>query len=141
MCFDEKSYKKQTVISLLPFFGRSVIPLIDINGDGRVSVEELAARTDKSMKAFYKDEANTRLKSLDTNNDGKVSWDEYTDSAEKKGGNLLVEMFCDFTGQRFSKGRSLCCARLLIKRAITSKLFRSIAAIPVEQNVSLVGCV
>ncbi|XP_073243174.1 calumenin-B-like [Porites lutea] len=64
---------------------RSVIPLIDINGDGRVSVEELAARTDKSMKAFYKDEANTRLKSLDTNDDGKVSWDEYTESAEKKG--------------------------------------------------------
>ena len=50
------------------------------------------------MKAFYKDEANTRLKSLDTNDDGKVSWDEYTDSAEKKEGNLLVEMFCDFTG-------------------------------------------
>ena len=99
MCFDEKSYKKETVISLLPFFsGRSVIPLIDINGDGRVSVEELAARTDKSMKAFYKDEANTRLKSLDTNNDGKVSWDEYTESAEKKGGNLFVETFCDFTG-------------------------------------------
>ena len=89
---------KKTVISLLPFFGRSVIPLIDINGDGQVSVEELAARTDKSMKAFYKDEANTRLKSLDTNNDGKVSWDEYTESAEKKGGNLLVETFCDFTG-------------------------------------------
>lgn len=98
MCFDEKSYKKETVISLLPFFGRSVIPLIDINGDGRVSVEELAARTDKSMKAFYKDEANTRLKSLDTNDDGKVSWDEYTESAEKKGGNHFVEMFCDFTG-------------------------------------------
>lgn len=95
-----KSYKKETVISLLPlfFFGRSVIPLIDINGDGRVSVEELAARTDKSMKAFYKDEANTRLKSLDTNDDGKVSWDEYTESAEKKGGNHFVEMFCDFTG-------------------------------------------
>lgn len=100
MYFDEKSYKKETVISLLPlfFFGRSVIPLIDINGDGRVSVEELAARTDKSMKAFYKDEANTRLKSLDTNDDGKVSWDEYTESAEKKGGNHFVEMFCDFTG-------------------------------------------
>ena len=75
-----------------------------MNGDGRVSVEELAARTDKSMKAFYKDEANTRLKSLDTNNDGKVSWDEYTESAEKKGGNLFVERFCDFTGQRYSKG-------------------------------------
>lgn len=43
------------------------------------------------MKAFYKDEANTRLKSLDTNDDGKVSWDEYTESAEKKGGNLFVE--------------------------------------------------
>lgn len=50
------------------------------------------------MKAFYKDEANTRLKSLDTNDDGKVSWDEYTDSAEKKGGNHFVEIFCDFTG-------------------------------------------
>ena len=50
------------------------------------------------MKAFYKDEANTRLKSLDTNKDGKVSWDEYTESAEKQGGNHFVEMFCDFTG-------------------------------------------
>ena len=56
------------------------------------------------MKAFYKDEANTRLKSLDTNDDGKVSWDEYTESAEKKGGNLFVETFCDFTGRTaFSK--------------------------------------
>ena len=90
--------RKQLFLYYGFFFGRSVIPLIDINGDGRVSVEELAARTDKSMKAFYKDEANTRLKSLDTNNDGKVSWDEYTESAEKKGGNLFVEMFCDFTG-------------------------------------------
>ena len=90
--------RKQLFFYYRFFFGRSVIPLIDINGDGRVSVEELAARTDKSMKAFYKDEANTRLKSLDTNDDGKVSWDEYTESAEKKGGNLFVESFCDFTG-------------------------------------------
>jgi len=65
---------------------RLVIPLIDKNGDGQISVEELAAWTGRSMKNFYKQEAENRLKTLDTNKDGKVSWEEYIKGAENRGG-------------------------------------------------------
>jgi len=65
---------------------RSVFPQIDTNGNGRISVQELASRTDRSMKAFYKQEADTRMKALDTNKDGKVTWEEYTTGAENRGG-------------------------------------------------------
>jgi len=40
------------------------------------------------MKAFYKQEADTRMKALDTNKDGKVTWEEYTTGAENRGGNI-----------------------------------------------------
>ncbi|KAJ7342694.1 hypothetical protein OS493_040662, partial [Desmophyllum pertusum] len=36
------------------------------------------------MKAFYKQEADNRLSGLDTNKDGKVSWEEYAKGAEKQ---------------------------------------------------------
>ncbi|KAL9986034.1 hypothetical protein ACROYT_G000091 [Oculina patagonica] len=65
---------------------RRIIPLIDKNGDGKISVQELAAWTDRSMKGFYKQEAESRLKELDTNKDGKVSWEEYVKGAENRGG-------------------------------------------------------
>lgn len=39
------------------------------------------------MKAFYKQEADNRLSGLDTNKDGKVSWEEYAKGAENRGGN------------------------------------------------------
>lgn len=65
---------------------RRIIPLIDKNGDGKISVQELAAWTDRSMKGFYKQEAESRLRELDTNKDGKVSWEEYVKGAEKRGG-------------------------------------------------------
>ena len=38
------------------------------------------------MKNFYKQEAENRLKTLDTNKDGKVSWEEYVKDAENRGG-------------------------------------------------------
>lgn len=65
---------------------RLVIPLIDKNGDGKITVQELAAWTGRSMKNFYKQEAENRLKTLDTNKDGKVSWEEYVKDAENRGG-------------------------------------------------------
>lgn len=64
---------------------RLVFPVIDTNGDGQISVQELASRTEMSMKAFYRQEAATRSKELDTNGDGKVTWEEYTNEAEKSG--------------------------------------------------------
>ena len=63
-----------------------MFPVIDTNGDGQISVQELASRTEMSMKAFYRQEAATRSKELDTNGDGKVTWEEYTNEAEKSGG-------------------------------------------------------
>ena len=72
------------------FRNRKLIPLIDKNGDGKISVGELAAWTDRSMKRFYKQEAETRLKALDTNKDGKVSWEEYVKGAENRGGEELL---------------------------------------------------
>ena len=68
----------------VPF--RSVIPLIDTNGDGVISVQELTSRTDRSMKAFYKQEAEIRLKGLDTNKDGQLTWKEYTKGAKSRAG-------------------------------------------------------
>ena len=38
------------------------------------------------MKNFYKQEAENRLKTLDTNKDGKISWEEYVNGAENRGG-------------------------------------------------------
>jgi len=65
---------------------RLVIPLIDKNRDGKITVEELAAWTSRSMKNFYKQEAENRLKTLDTNKDGKISWEEYVKGSENRGG-------------------------------------------------------
>lgn len=64
---------------------RLVFPVIDTNGDGQISVQELASRTEMSMKAFYRQEAATRSKELDTNGDGKVTWEEYANEAENSG--------------------------------------------------------
>lgn len=66
---------------------RSVIRIVDTDGDGRISVQELASRTEKSMKAFYKQEAQTRIKTLDTTKDGKVTWEEYAKVAQSRGGS------------------------------------------------------
>ena len=86
--FRRRDGLSQANIKLLnvSFRHRRVIPLIDKNGDGKITVQELAAWTDRSMKGFYKQEAESRLKPLDTNKDGKVSWEEYVKGAENRGG-------------------------------------------------------
>ena len=65
---------------------RSVIPLIDKNGDGKISAQELSAWTHRSMRAFYRQEADSRLRTLDSNKDGKISWEEYAKGAENRAG-------------------------------------------------------
>lgn len=65
---------------------RSVLSLIDRNGDSNISVKELSAWTQKSMRTFYRQEADDKLSALDTNKDGKVSWVEYVKGAENRGG-------------------------------------------------------
>ena len=62
--------------------------LIDSDGNGQISVQELASRTERSMKTFYRQEANTRLMELDKNVDGKVTWEEYIKGANNRGGQL-----------------------------------------------------
>lgn len=64
---------------------RSVFLLIDSDGNGQISVQELASRTERSMKTFYRQEANTRLMELDKNVDGKVTWEEYIKGANNRG--------------------------------------------------------
>ncbi|XP_078368289.1 calumenin-like [Oculina patagonica] len=64
----------------------SIILLSDTDKDGKVTLEELTAWTKKSLRSVYKREAKERLKKLDTNEDGKVSWEEYLKSKEDVGG-------------------------------------------------------
>lgn len=65
---------------------RSVLLLIDRNGDSEISVKELSAWTQKSMRTFYRQEADGRLSSLDSDKDSKVSWGEYVKGAENRDG-------------------------------------------------------
>lgn len=61
----------------------------DTDKDGKITLEELTAWTKKSLRSVYKQEAKERLKRLDTNKDGKVSWEEYLKSKEDVGGKWL----------------------------------------------------
>lgn len=69
---------------------RTIIGVADTDKDGKITLEELTAWTKKSLKAVYKREANERLKKLDTNNDSKVSWEEYQKSKENIGGTSIA---------------------------------------------------
>ena len=64
--------------------------MIDRNGDSEISVKELSAWSQKSMRTFYRQEADGRLSSLDSNKDSKVSWVEYVKGAENENGK-----YCD----------------------------------------------
>lgn len=81
--WNHKSLKQNGFFSL---HCRSVLLLIDRNGDSEISVKELSAWTQKSMRTFYRQEADGRLSSLDSDKDSKVSWGEYVKGAENRDG-------------------------------------------------------
>ena len=66
---------------------------IDKDSDGKITVQELAALTGNSMKAFYKQEADRNMKELDANKDGQVTWDEYVKTAGSRGGKCGAILF------------------------------------------------
>ncbi|XP_022799420.1 calumenin-A-like isoform X4 [Stylophora pistillata] len=90
---------------------RSVLSLIDRNGDSNISVKELSAWTQKSMRTFYRQEADgftekqerrdsKRFEHADVNRDGLLSRDELIslfhpeESANMFG--VIVEEFMEY---------------------------------------------
>ena len=59
------------------FLNRALFPKIDINNDKQVSMTELYGWIEQHMKKHVLQGTNVRLRELDTNEDGKVSWEEY----------------------------------------------------------------
>ncbi|GJQ85673.1 hypothetical protein Trydic_g20220 [Trypoxylus dichotomus] len=50
---------------------------MDLDGDKAITRQELRAWILRSFKMLTEEEAEERLQDVDTNNDGKVTWDEY----------------------------------------------------------------
>lgn len=64
---------------------RAVISGSDENKDNKSSEEELRNWTQESLMSVHKRDAMVRLKTLDTNKDGKVTWEEFLKSKEDIG--------------------------------------------------------
>lgn len=62
---------------LYSFLNRALFPKIDINNDKQVSMTELYGWIEQHMKQHVLQGTDVRLRELDTNEDGKVSWEEY----------------------------------------------------------------
>ena len=56
---------------------RTILSEADADEDGKVSLDELTAWTRNTLKLAHKRETKQRLENLDTNKDGKVSWEEF----------------------------------------------------------------
>jgi len=56
---------------------RALFPKIDIDNDNQVSMTELYGWIEQHMKKHVLHGTDVRLSELDTNEDGKVSWEEY----------------------------------------------------------------
>lgn len=65
---------------------RTVLSEADADEDGKVSLDELTAWTQDTLRLAHKRETKQRLANLDTNKDGKVSWEEFQKSKEDIGG-------------------------------------------------------
>ena len=63
----------------MPFFifNRQLFPKIDINHDKKVSEEELYEWIEPHIKKHVLRRTDKKMKGIDTNNDGKVSWEEF----------------------------------------------------------------
>lgn len=59
---------------------------MDEDKDEKLTLEELSAWTTTALKEFYKKDSKKRVEKLDTDKDGKVSWEEYLKSEEDIGG-------------------------------------------------------
>ena len=65
---------------------RTVLSEADENEDGKISLDELTAWTQKAFRDVHKRETKDRLEKLDTNKDGKISWKEFQKNKEDIGG-------------------------------------------------------
>lgn len=63
----------------------TVLSEADADEDGKVSLDELTAWTQDTLRLAHKRETKQRLANLDTNKDGKVSWEEFQKSKEDIG--------------------------------------------------------
>lgn len=59
---------------------RELFPKIDVNQDKNVSDQELYEWIEQHMRKHVLRGAGKKMKDLDTNKDGKVSWEEYKES-------------------------------------------------------------
>ena len=56
---------------------RALFPKIDIDNDNQVSMTELYGWLEQHMKKHVLHGTDARLEDLDSNKDGKISWEEY----------------------------------------------------------------
>lgn len=56
---------------------RILLKHMDLNGDEKISRQELKAWIHRSFRMLSEEEAAERLEDVDTDNDGMVSWEEY----------------------------------------------------------------
>ncbi|KAI4464736.1 reticulocalbin [Holotrichia oblita] len=56
---------------------RILLTKMDLDGDNKISRQELRAWILRSFRMLTKEEADERLQDVDTNNDGRVTWEEY----------------------------------------------------------------
>ena len=56
---------------------RALFPKIDIDNDNQVSMTELYGWLEQHMKKHVLHGTDVRLADLDSNRDGKISWEEY----------------------------------------------------------------
>lgn len=77
---------------------RALFPKIDIDNDNQVSMTELYGWLEQHMKKHVLHGTDARLEDLDSNKDGKISWEEYREvefpSSIEKGlsGSILAEL-------------------------------------------------
>lgn len=66
-----------TYYSLLFLYNRELFPKIDIDRDSKVSVTELYEWIEQHMRKHVLRGADLKMRDIDTDKDGKVSWEEY----------------------------------------------------------------
>lgn len=65
-----------TLIYLFPP-NRELYPKIDVNKDKKVSMDELYEWIEQHMRKHVLHGADMKMRDMDTNKDGKVSWEEF----------------------------------------------------------------